>query len=82
MDRSSLKLVDNDFYKPEILVALKSFRTSQIGQTILEKIDFQLEKLIRRFDSGRITDTFQDRVASIQGARRELIQLKNWLLQQ
>lgn len=82
MAHNSHSLVDQDFYTPEILKALKDFRTSFVGQSVLQRIDFQLENLLRRFDNGKITGTYQDRVASIHGARKELIQFKNWLLQQ
>jgi hypothetical protein len=79
---NSHKLVNDDFYTPEIVRALKEFRNSFIGQAVLERIDFQLDKLLRRFDNTRITQTYEERTSSIQGGRRELIQFKNWMLQQ
>lgn len=80
MDNHSL--AENDFYTEEIQRWLKELRSTHVGQILIDRIQFQLDELMKKFDRSRINQTYDDRVSSIQGGRKELMKLKNWLLQQ
>lgn len=75
-------LAENDFYTEEIQRWLKELRNTHAGQILIDRIEFQLDDLIKKFDRSRINQTYDDRVSAIQGGRKELMKLKNWLLQQ
>ncbi len=66
---------------PKATRALRDGKNSFFGQLVLEKIDVNLEILLKRFDSMRITDTYTDRAAAIQGGRRSMLELKKWIEQ-